>query len=105
MSYRTDLVAGGVILVVPWLLFGGGIVGLVSVLWVWRVGPVPVDYSRAFAFYDRLSSPRLAKLVLQFYLHGFWLLQALHLLVDVYPTASRCHRTQDERRVKQPHAR
>lgn len=96
LSYRSDWITAGVTLVVPWILFSVGIVGIVSWFWFQSVGPVPVDYERVFARYDRLSSPVLAALYLRLCIHSFWVLQALSVLADVYPTTARPHHEEDE---------
>lgn len=84
MSYRYDLMAATVTLVLPWMIGVCGVCGLLSVLWLHIRGPVRVDYDRVFTLHDRLPSAFLAHLFLRIAMRVFWLLQSLDLLVDEY---------------------
>lgn len=101
MSYRYDLMAATVTLVLPWVIGVCGVCGLLSVLWLHIRGPLRVDYDRVFTLHDRLPSAFLAHLFLRSAMRVFWLLQSLDLLVDEY-TKGPAQRS-DESASEAPH--
>ena len=95
-SYRYDLIAAYINVVLPWVFSLWEAIGLVSVLWLLLIGPVRMDYDRVLAVRNRFVTSFFAQLYLWIAIHGFWLLQSLDLLVDAYPTGQPIHREKDE---------